>query len=132
VHPLAFKVKRKYARYQIKKVPELKGGIGGLLSSMQITTMGSGGAAFISRSGRILYPPLQIECVFEMKGICPPVSVRADLLYSFINTKLDEEASYYGVEFLPEDRHLILPIIQKLELLAESEKDRVILDDIKP
>ncbi len=132
MHPLAFKVKRKYPRFHVKNLPELKGGIGGLLSSMTVTTIGEGGCAFVSRSGRILYPPMQIECIFEMTGVLRPVSVRADLLYSFINTKQTEEASYYGVEFLPEDRHLVEAIIKKLFELSETDKDRVALETLKP
>jgi len=132
MHPLAFKVSRKYPRYHIKDLPELKGGIGGLLSSMRVTTMGAGGCAFVSRSRRILYPPMQIECVFEMKGVSSPVSVRADLLYSFVNSKTAEEASFFGVEFIAEDRPLVAAIVRKLEELSESEPNRVALDVMKP
>jgi hypothetical protein len=90
--------------------------------------MGEGGCAFLSKSGRLLHPPLRLECVFEWKGLAAPVSVSADLLYSFVNTKTHEEAAYYGVEFIQEDRHLILPIVRELEQIYESNPQKVQLD----
>lgn len=130
--PSAFQIKRKGPRYHLLNVPELRGGIGSFNESVRLITMGEGGCGFISKSLRLLHPPLRIECVFEWRGLVKPVSVGANLLYSFVNTKSLEEASYYGVEFAEEDRYLVSPIVQRLEHLFLHQPQRVQLDQSSP
>lgn len=125
MHPFAFKFKRKYPRYHLVDLPDLQGGIGRIQKSVRLVTLGMGGCAFLSKAGRMLYPPLRVECSFQMTGVLDPISIRGDLLYSFTSTKQDEEASYYGIEFIEEDRGLLLPVIRKLEELAASSPHRV-------
>jgi hypothetical protein len=128
MQPSAFQIKRKGARYHLLNVPDLRGGIGSFSDSVRLITMGEGGCGFISKSLRLLHPPLRIECLFEWRGFVKPISVGADLLYSFVNTKTLEEASYYGVEFAREDRHLLSPIIQRLGYLFLHQPQSVQID----
>lgn len=129
VHPFAFKIKRKFPRYNILHLPELRGSIGSLKKSFRVVALGEGGAGFIaSGAGRTLHPPLKLECFFEMAGVCPLISIRSDLLYAFVSDRAGDEHVFYGVEFDEAGRDLIRPIVSALSDISRASPNKVELD----
>jgi len=117
--------RRKFPRFNVHRLNELKAKIDRHRTFEQVITLGIGGCGFYGtlESKHFLTPVKRVFSIFEFEGVTSqPVEIQGNLLYARDIQLNDEKIVFFGVEFIEAHQKLIEPIVQKLEALKEAGK----------
>jgi len=115
---------RQFQRFEVSHCDSIGGLVPAANSSLQLSTLGMGGCAFLSTSGEPGFvPPKEVLCsIFsaDSTGVSEAQFVVGNLIYLRPISLGNLAGFQYGVKFHHEERIKLRGIVEKLEDLADQ------------
>src|SRR4051812_11070422 len=112
---------RKFPRYDVAHYEYLRGHVTLIPGAFQLQVIGNGGCGFTgSDPGLQMIPPKEITCSFSLMDgmkIEQVVDIVGELLY--VRPANFSQLMYYGISFHPKSLNKIVPIVSRLEYMAQ-------------